>query len=106
MFKAALRSVIAVSVLAFYLCMSAADNSSYQKSVEKWRQEYATALKGDDDWLTVAGLFWLHEGKNSFGSAAGNDIVLPVPVPAQGGYFEMNGGKVTAHINPGSPITQ
>jgi uncharacterized protein (DUF1684 family) len=106
MFQAVSRSAVAFSALAFYLCMGAADNSSYQKSVEKWRQDYETKLRGDDDWLTVAGLFWLHEGKNNFGSAAGNDIVLPAPVPAKAGHFDLNAGKVTAHINPGAPITQ
>jgi hypothetical protein len=106
MFKSVSRSAVAFSALAFYLCMGATDSSSYQKSVEKWRQDYETKLRGDDDWLTVAGLFWLHEGENNFGSAAGNDIVLPAPVPAKAGHFDLNAGKVTAHINPGAPITQ
>jgi hypothetical protein len=89
-----------------FVCLgTAADVSSYQKSVEKWRQDYETKLKGDDDWLTVAGLFWLHEGENSFGSAPGNAVVLPAPVPAQAGRFDLQAGKITVHVNPGAPIT-
>jgi hypothetical protein len=90
-----------------FVCLRmATDASSYKKSVEQWRQEYETSLKGDDDWLTVAGLFWLHEGENSFGSAPGNAVVLPAPVPAQAGHFDLHAGKITAHVNPGASITE
>ena len=100
------RTAITSSVLTLFACLSmAAYVSSYKKSVEKWRQDYETKLKGDDDWLTVAGLFWLHEGENIFGSAPGNAVVLPAPVPAQAGHFDLQAGKITVHVNPGAPIT-
>ena len=100
------RTAITSAVLTLLACVSmATDVSSYKKSVEKWRQDYETKLKGDDDWLTVAGLFWLHEGENSFGSAPGNAVVLPAPVPAQAGHFDLQAGKITVHVNPGVPIT-
>jgi uncharacterized protein len=73
--------------------------------VEDWRQKYEAKLRADDGWLTVSGLFWMHEGKNTFGSAAGNDVVLPAPVPASAGYFDLNAGKTTVHVNPGVPVT-
>ena len=100
------KAVITSTVLMLFACLSmATDVSSYKKSVEKWRQDYESKLKGDDDWLTVAGLFWLHEGENSFGSAPGNAVVLPAPVPAQAGHFDLQAGKITVHVNPGAPIT-
>jgi uncharacterized protein (DUF1684 family) len=81
------------------------DSGSYQESVEKWRQNYEATLKSDNGWLTVCGLFWLHEGRNTFGSAKGNDVVLPAPVPAHAGYFDLQAGKSVVHVNPGVPIT-
>ena len=81
------------------------DGPAYQKSVEQWRQDYEAKLKADDGWLTVSGLLWLHEGENSFGSAPGNDVVLPQPVPAKGGHFDLHAGKTTVHVNPGVPVT-
>lgn len=85
-------------------CAVAAD-SQYQQSVEKWRQEYEARLKSDSGWLTVAGLFWLHEGDNHFGSDPLNDIVLPAEaVPAVAGSFEFHGGKTIVHVNPGVPL--
>jgi uncharacterized protein (DUF1684 family) len=105
-----LRIATAASVLVLLIglgpvCLGAAD-VSYQQSVEKWRQAYDAKLRGDDGWLTVAGLFWLHEGENSFGSDPGNDIVLPSPaVPARAGYFDLRAGKTTVHVHSGVPIT-
>lgn len=81
------------------------DDVPYNSTVEKWREAYETRLKSEDGWLSVAGLFWLHEGENSFGSAPGNDVVLPAPVPAHAGRFDLHAGKTTVHVNSGVPIT-
>jgi uncharacterized protein (DUF1684 family) len=100
------RTGFASLVFALFVCLSAADVSSYQKSVEKWRQDYETKLRADDGWLTVSALLWLHEGENRFGSAAGNAIVLPYGyVPATAGRFDLHAGKTVVHVNPGVPIT-
>ena len=80
-------------------------DSSYRLSVEKWRAQREANLKADGGWLTVAGLFWLHEGDNRFGADPLNDIVLPAAsAPADAGNFEFHGGKVTLHVNPGVPV--
>jgi len=68
---------------------------SYEAEITAWRQKREAALRGDGGWLTVAGLYWLHEGRNTFGTAPKADIVLPAG-PAQAGVFELRGGKVTA----------
>jgi len=87
-------------------CVSAASqDASYRASVEKWRQDYESDLKSDHGWLAIAGLFWLHEGENRFGSSAVNDIVLPESAPADAGYFDFHGGKITAYVNPGVTAT-
>jgi uncharacterized protein len=73
----------------------------YRAAVEKWRQAYEANLKSDSGWLTVSGLFWLHEGENTFGSDPLNDMVLPAPAPARAGRFEFHAGHTIVHINPG-----
>jgi uncharacterized protein (DUF1684 family) len=96
----------AALMLCFGLSLSGTDVSGYKQSVEKWRQAYEAKLRSDDGWLTVSGLFWLHEGENSFGSAPGNDVVLPFAVmPANAGHFDLHSGKTMVHVNPGVPIT-
>jgi uncharacterized protein len=94
---------------AVVLCIASAtisvgarpDTASYHQAVEKWRQAYEAELKSDSGWLTVSGLFWLHEGANTFGSGPLNDIVLPPSAPASAGSFEFHLGRTIAHLTPG-----
>jgi len=72
--------------------------SGYQSEIATWRSEREAKLKADGGWLTVAGLFWLHEGVNRFGKDQGNDIVLP-DGPAHAGAFELHEGKVSVTVN-------
>lgn len=101
-----------IRIAGFLLAMSlpalGADPLSikeYRASIEKWRGESEAKLKSDTGWLTVAGLFWLKEGKNSFGSAADNDLVLPAPVPAHAGVFVRTGKRIGVEVKPGVPVT-
>ena len=72
--------------------------STYESEIQAWRQTRVTRLKADDGWLSVAGLFWLHDGTNPFGRDAANEIVLPDGPPKAGG-FELRGGTVTVRQN-------
>ena len=88
------------------LLFADSNHSGYQTSVAKWRQSYEASLKADDGWLTVAGLFWLHEGENRIGSDPLNDIVLaPDAAPAEAGSFLFNNRKIIVQVRPGVPIT-
>src|SRR5665213_2782873 len=92
------------------LCTAAvlpgAGDPTYRAAIEKWRQAYEASLKSDDGWLTVSGLFWLHEGDNRFGADPLNDIVLPAAnMPPDAGTFSVRDGKTVVHVNPGVPIT-
>src|SRR5579859_564484 len=102
-----LASVISrvAAAVAFLIMARPSGSSSYQQSVEQWRQSYEAILRDDNGWLTVSGLFWMREGENSFGSAPENDVVLPAPVPAHAGQFELHAGKTVVRVNPGVPVT-
>jgi len=82
---------ILLTALAGFALLAA---SSYQGEIAEWRHQREDALKRDGGWLTVAGLFWLHDGPNAFGKDPSNDIVLP-DGPAHAGVFELHEGKVT-----------
>jgi len=101
-FKRAGSWLLVLVVLAN--CAAFGDDAAYRESVEKWRSGYQAALTSDSGWLTVSGLFWLHEGNNRFGSASSNAIVLPPSAPANVGNFEFHGGKTIARINPGITV--
>ncbi len=70
--------------------------ATWQADVARWKQAREVSLR--NNWLQVAGLFWLHEGSNTFGRDSGNDIVLP-DGPARAGNFELRGGKVTVTMD-------
>jgi uncharacterized protein (DUF1684 family) len=90
-----------------WLATASAEEMAYKDEVEKWRKEREEGLKGDEGWLTVAGLYWLREGENRFGSGPLNDFVLPEgSAPAEVGVFDYRGGKVSVRINPGVEVTQ
>ena len=68
-------------------------DAAYKQDFEKWKAELVDDLK--KNWLTLAGLFWLKPGENSFGADAGNAIVFPKG-PAHAGVFDLEGADVTA----------
>src|ERR1017187_8809809 len=79
---------------------NAAPDAEYRAAFEKWKTELGDDLK--ENWLSLAGLFWLKPGTNSFGSDPGNSIVLPGnTISAHAGSFEFNGQVVTVKILPG-----
>lgn len=78
-----------------------AAGAGYRAEIEKWRAEREQGLKADDGWLTLAGLHWLLEGANSFGSAPDNSIVLPATAPAHAGSFEHRSGRTILSLGQG-----
>jgi len=79
--------------------------SDYSESVETWRQEREARLKSPDNWLSVAGLFWLKQGENAVGSDASARITLPKRAPANAGVFTLAGDKATFRPVGGKPVT-
>ena len=70
--------------------MAIAAVSGFQAEIAEWRKNREARLKADGGWLSVAGLFWLHDGANRFGTAPANDIVLP-DGPEQAGAWSDRG---------------
>jgi len=112
-----LLSIIGVAAIAAATWTQAAANkppsglpdAAYLKSYDKWRAELVDDLK--QNWLSLAGLFWLKPGENTFGSDQQNSIVLPKG-PAHAGVFELQGTDVTLKSSPdahttvdGKPVT-
>jgi uncharacterized protein len=75
----------------------AAPDAAYVESFEKWKAEQIEDLK--QNWLPLAGLYWLKPGANTFGLAPENSIVFPKG-PAHAGEFDLEGKEVTIHVSP------
>jgi len=78
---------------------------AYHDQIQKWRDDYEAALKQDDGWLTVAGLFWLKKGDNGFGTGLANEILLPQgSAPEFAGSFIFRDEKTRLLAKPGVDV--
>jgi uncharacterized protein len=75
-------------------------------SIREWRLKRVDALTSDTGWLTLAGLFWLKQGANTFGRAASNALSLDNPSLADtAGTFNVRGHQVRFDARAGSGVT-
>src|SRR5215469_7017212 len=80
--------------------------ASEQAAIAAWRSARAASLTSDTGWLTLAGLYWLKEGENTFGRAPGNALILDnAALPATAGSFVLDGHRVRFVARPGSGVT-
>src|SRR5258705_4057228 len=96
------RQLLLKPLVLFFLVTSAFGQTSYEAEIQKWRQKTEAELKAEGGWLTVAGLFWLKEGINTFGTDPNLDIVLPPnSAPGKVGTLELKNGNVTLRVADG-----
>jgi uncharacterized protein (DUF1684 family) len=101
------RPLILLTTILLASSALGADLQAERANIEKWRAERVQELTSDTGWLTLVGLFWLSPGKNTFGRASSNTLVLDHPNLADtAGTFVLNGDKVTFIAKPGSGITR
>ena len=77
----------------------------YISQIKLWHQKRIENLKKENGWLNLAGLFWLKNGENTFGTNPGNDIVFPKgKAPGKIGVFTLKDSTVTIKINTGIKV--
>jgi uncharacterized protein (DUF1684 family) len=96
--------VLSLGLIIPTACKRKADED-YLKSIDEWHQKRIEGLKAPDSWLSLAGLFWLKDGENRFGTDPSNDVVFPEDnAPAEMGVFILDNGRVTVKVNEGVEI--
>lgn len=84
---------------------SAIKNEDFHKEEMKWREERDKSMRSPTSWLTIAGLFWLDEGDNTFGTDKTNKLVLPSSsAPSFCGKFILGEGTVKVIAAKGAGI--
>jgi uncharacterized protein (DUF1684 family) len=83
---------------ATVLVMALTAASNYPTEIAQWRQHREAALLAEGGWLSLTGLFWLHEGANPFGKDPANEIALE-DGPAHAGMLELRNGVVTVTMD-------
>ncbi len=95
----------AAVVLAQPATSEESEAARYESALAEWRADRVASLKSADGWLNLVGLYWLKEGRNSFGAAAGNDLVAPEgSAPARLGSFLVEDGAVTFRAAPETDV--
>jgi uncharacterized protein (DUF1684 family) len=70
----------------------------YQTAIQTWQENRVRSLK--KNWLSLAGLYKLKEGENTFGASETNDIVFPDRnIPNYIGSLFLNNGEVRIQVN-------
>lgn len=86
------NSIILLSVFSI-LFFSCGENykekgtPEYIKQINDWHKERIENLKKPEGWLSLAGLLWLQEGENSFGTDKSNTIVFPKGESKMGSFI-------------------
>ena len=81
-------------------------NNDMEEIVLQWRHEREERLRTNEkSWFGLAGLFWLKEGVNTFGSDPACDFVLPAGGAKKAGTIFFHNGEVTVSAEPTVEIT-
>jgi len=68
---------------------------NYQEQFDEWQNSRMESLTNPTGWMRLAGIYWLEEGKNSFGTGEQADIKFPESaLPEYSGEFILNEGNV------------
>src|ERR1041385_7842008 len=96
------KSILVLLATAFVALVPTKAQTDYVKEIEKWRSDEQRDLKKDNGWLTVAGLFWLHDGVNTVGALPKFDGRL-TDTFKQGKFGEINfhNGSATLKVESG-----
>jgi uncharacterized protein (DUF1684 family) len=93
--------MLALAPVSLVSSARAGEAEGYRQEIETWRKQRLARLISDEGWLVVTGLIWLKEGKNPFGSAPSNAVVLPAhSLPAEAGVLHLTAGKVFVELAP------
>lgn len=96
--------LLAAAVLAAATATGTTADSAYVRQIQDWRHERVEHLRAPNGWLSLVGLDWLKDGKNTVGSAKDNDIVL-AKAPAHLGTITLDREQATIVLDKNSGAT-
>ncbi len=98
-------ALILVICINLNSCDSINEDPAFIQAELEWRQSRDEQMQEPSSWLTIAGLFWLQEGPNTFGTNPSNRLQLPAgSAPDFAGTFMLEDGDVKMIPAPGAEI--
>ncbi len=91
-----MKLISAILLLVSWVTTGFSQKPNWSKEQhEDWQKARVNYLKSPEGWLNLAGLFWLEEGNNSFGTGTNNTIIFPAnSIDSLAGNFWREGDKV------------
>ena len=100
--------ILSAILLTTYSCNTSTpvilDEAAYIESHMQWQKDRLKSLKAKDGWLNLAGIYWLEEGSQTFGSDSANDIIFPSKAPAFIGTLTVENENVHLDVKEGAQI--
>lgn len=96
---------IITALFIFAGCPQNKPIQSYEAEINEWFKQRERRLTSKDSWLSLAGLFWLQEGENTFGSDKSNAVIFPGKAPSFLGSFYVLDGKVKVIFKKEGDVT-
>ena len=78
---------------------------AYVSEIANWHYKRVQKLKKENGWLNLAGLFWLKQGENTFGSDPSNVIIFPSGTPLKIGSIILNDSVTQLKVNNDIDVT-
>lgn len=88
------------------LSCSGSHAEEYEEEIERWRTQRVDRLAQPMGWSSLVGLYWLPEGRSSFGSADSCDLVFPEKAPPFIGVWELGNDSVFMEIAEGIDVRE
>ena len=102
--------ILASMILILIACNSTdseiKEPNAYEQSILEWRKTRVDNLTSGHSWLSLAGLYRLKEGENTFGSGANNQLKFPKKAAAALGTITVAGDSVYMLVEEEIAITQ
>jgi len=76
-------------------------SNEYENQILQWRAKKYDELVRENGWLSLAGLFWLNQGRNLVGSNPMCEVILPERAPTFLGIVELKGKTVRLNVAEG-----
>lgn len=79
----------------------------YREQFEEWHNERLESLTNPTGWMRLAGLYWLEDGVNRFGSSDSADLQFPEgSIAGIAGTFTLLNGRVSMQVESGVNVTR
>jgi uncharacterized protein (DUF1684 family) len=90
------------SLILLITCFACRETSkeTYKQEIVSWREARIERLKSKTGWLNLAGLYWLDEGINTFGSDSSNSIIFPTKAESFYGSITKSGDSIILKSSP------